>query len=165
MSFPKIILNILLIFLVIGIEESGLSRDLFINPTLCLVIFYAIDKNNFYFVWPLLTGLVLDIFSIFNFPIFTISLMIIFLIIRFMVDKILTFKNYIPYIIFAIAGTVLYNFIFLIINLLCFLLKIDNFLISFNRFYFLHIVCNSILIFLLMIIFRKKYDRSILYNN
>lgn len=164
MSLPKILLNIFLIFLFIGLEESGLAGKFFINPLICLIIFCAIDKNNFYFIWPLMAGSILDFFSIFSFPIFTFSFLLVFLAIKFISDKVLTFKNYLSYIIFAVAGVFLYNIIFMVINFLAYLLRADNFLVVFNGFYFLHLACNIILVFLLLIIFRKKYDRSILYS-
>jgi len=164
MSLAKIFLNIFLIFLFIGLEESGLAGKFFINPLICLIIFCAIDKNNFYFIWPLMAGPILDFFSVFSFPIFTFSFLLVFLAIKFISDKVLIFKNYLSHIIFAVVGMFLYNIIFIIINFLTYLLRVDNFLVIFNGFYFLHLIGNIILIFLLLVIFRKKYDRSVLYS-
>jgi hypothetical protein len=164
MSLSKIFLNIFLIFLFIGLEESGLAGKFFINPLVCLIIFCAVDKNNFYFIWPLMAGPILDFYSVFSFPVFTFSFLLVFLAIKFISDKVLTFKNYLSYIIFAVAGILLYNIIFVVINFLAYLLRMDNFLVVFNNFYFLHLLFNTVLIFLLLVIFRKKYDRSILYS-
>lgn len=164
MSLQKIILNIFLIFLLLGWEESSLGGKFFINPLICLTIFKALDKNKFYFIWPLVIGPVLDLFSIFNFPIFSFSFLFVFITIRFIADKILTFKNYSSYIIFAGLSMFIYNLIFLLINFLSYLVKIDGFLIVFNRFYFMHLIFNILFIFLLLIVFHQKYDRSILYR-
>jgi hypothetical protein len=164
MSFPKILLNIILIFLFIGWELSGLSGKFLFNPLICLIIFYALNKNKFYFIWPLIAGPILDLFSIFNFPIFTFSFIIIFIVIKFIAGKILTFKNHISYIIFSGLSILIYNLTFVAINFISYLIKLDNFLIVFNHFYFLYFIFNIIFVFLLLIAFHQKYDRPILHS-
>lgn len=159
----KILLYIFLILFIVGLEESVLSSSLFLNPVVCFVIFFALSKDKIFILWPLLSGALLDFFSIFNFPVFTFSLLAVFFIVKFFADKILTFKNFISFIILSFGGIVIYNIISLVIHLIFYFLGIDDFRLALNQDYFLHIFVNMIFTFLLLIIFRKKYDRSIFY--
>lgn len=159
----RIILNVVLIFLFVGLEESKLPGRFFLNPYPCLVVFFAFSKDKLSIIWPILGGIILDYFSIFKFPLFTLSLLGTFLIIRFVAERILTFRNFISLIIFSVGGILVYNLIFLILNSITYFLKIENISIIFNRVYFSYFLSNVIFTFLLLFIFRKKYDRSILH--
>jgi hypothetical protein len=86
------------------------------------------------------------------------------LVIKFISEKIMVLKNITSLGIFSFGGIFIYNFIFLFLNIITYLFKIENILIIFNRDYFLHIFSNIIFTFFLLLIFRKKYDRSIFYH-
>jgi|GEM_PF-6669896 len=160
----KVLLHFFLILFFVGLEESALSSKLFLNPVVCFVIFFAMSKDRITIIWPLLGGIFMDFFSIFNFPIFTFSLLALFFIIKFFANKILTFNNQVSFLIFSFGGIIAYNIIFLVINLTFYFLKIDDIRLLFNQFYFLHIFINIIFTLLLLIIFRKNYDKSIFYR-
>lgn len=151
----KIILNIVLIFLIVGLELSKLPGRLFLNPYLCLVIFLALSQNRFSIAWPLLGGVVLDYFSIFKLPIFTLSLVGTFLVIRLIAEKILTFRNFVSLIIFSAGGILVYNFIFLILNSIAYVLRIEDITVIFNRDYFLHLLVNIVFTFFLLFIIKR----------
>jgi len=152
----KIVFHLLFIFLVTLLEKTELLGKIFLTPTLCFVIFFSTFKNKISLLWPILGGLFLDIFSIFKIPIFTISFLLTFLIINFANEKIFTTKNFLSFIIFSAGGVILYNLIFLIINFIAYLLKIDQFFISFNSKYFLSIFSNTVFTLFLLSAFRKK---------
>lgn len=157
----KIIINLFLILFLTNLELSKITSRIFLNPYLCFVVLSAFSKNNLSFLWPLLGGIILDSLSIINFPIFTISFLFTFLIVKFFNEKIITFRNFISLIIFSVGSIILYNFIFLIFNLLIYFLKIEDFFIVFNRKYFIYLFANIIFTFLLLFIFRRKYEPSI----
>jgi len=160
----KIILNLILILFIIGLEETRITQAVFLNPCLCFIIFFALSKNNLSFLWPILGGLVLDYFSIFKFPIFTISFLITFLSIRFVSEKIITFRNFLSLIIFSFGGVIFYNIIFLILNSFTYFLKIENILVVLNNKYFLYLLSNAVFTFFILFIFKKKYDITILHS-
>ncbi|MFN3301925.1 MAG: hypothetical protein ACK413_02805, partial [Patescibacteria group bacterium] len=82
----RVIFYLLLVFLISGLEKTELIARIFLNPTICLVIFFATLEEKFSFLLPILMGLLLDFHSIFNFPLFTISFTITFLTIKFFTE-------------------------------------------------------------------------------
>lgn len=160
----KTIIYIILILTLLSLEESGLPGKIFLNPYLCLTVFFALSRDKLAIIWPILGGITFDYFSIFRFPVFTLSFIGTFLVIKFISEKIMVLKNVTSLGIFSFGGIFIYNFIFLFLNIITYLFKIENILIIFNRDYFLHIFSNIIFTFFLLLIFRKKYDRSIFYH-
>lgn len=160
----RFIFYIILILLITGLEKTNIAGKLFLNPTLCFIIFFAVVKEKFSFLWPILGGIILDFYSIFKFPLFTLSLTITFVIIKFFAEKIITFKNIVSLMIFSIGGILFYNIIFFLLNGLSYLLGFEDISVSLNKKYFFHILANIIFTFLLFIIFRKKNGKSILHS-
>lgn len=157
----KIISNLFLIIFIAGLEESNLMARIFLNPYLCFLIFFTLSKDRLAFLWPILGGIIFDYFSIFRFPIFTLSFLLTSLLIKFINEKIFAFGSFISLIIFSFGGIISYNLIFLALNTLAYFLKIENTFIVINSSYFFYLFSNSIFTLLLLIFLRKKYGRSI----
>lgn len=162
----KTIFNIVLIFLVVIIQFTTLPfNKIFLNLPLCLIIYFTLYKFSFGLIWVVLAGLFFDVFSIFDFPLFTFSFLLAFLMTYFLVRQFFALQTFWSFFIISLVGITIYHLTFLTLNYLFSIFKTSEMIVFFNKQYFFYLL-SSILINLglisLLLLLTKKEEKFLI---
>lgn len=152
----KKVFLILMSILITIWQVSFLYEFNFLKEHLNLVLVFAvllivISSYKIGFIFALLAGLVLDLYSPFNFGIFTVALLITTFVINILFRKLITQKSFYSLSIVVIVGTIVYNLIIWFVINLFYWLNWNFLTINFN-FSFIYQIFGQVLLHLLIII-------------
>jgi rod shape-determining protein MreD len=131
-----------------------------LNIVLTVVIFITVILSyRLGFFWAVLSGIIIDLYSINSFGIVTLALVATVLGINILFDNFFTNRSFYSLLILGLIGTVLYNFIILILKFIFYFLKINNLSPSLNHFWFYdffwQMILNLVLISVIFLFFNS----------
>ncbi|MAF13322.1 MAG: hypothetical protein CMI53_00310 [Parcubacteria group bacterium] len=133
----SILLNILLIIILGIIQISFLTTWLFpvngLNLILSLVIFVTVILSYQRGLWwGLGGGIFLELYSNLAFGVVTVSLMLTVILLNLLFNNFFTNRSFYSLLILGFIGTISYNFLIVLLNLLTIIIGFDAISINFN---------------------------------
>lgn len=143
---------LLIFFILIQISLAPYFGILkYLNLPFCYLIIYRLLGKKYFLFYIILTGLILDFFSIFPKGFYSIVFLLFGLLINWLADRFR--KIHLINLFIAAISSGFYQIIILVVNQILYLFKITQYPIIFNKAYFnqlgFFIVFNSIIIFLI----------------
>lgn len=160
----RIIFNLFLVLILVVLQISFFPLLNYpannLNIVLTVVIFITVILSyRLGFFWAVLSGIIIDLYSINSFGIVTLALVATVLGINILFDNFFTNRSFYSLLILGLIGTVLYNFIILILKFIFYFLKINNLNPSLNRFWFYdffwQMILNLVLISIIFLFFNS----------
>jgi len=106
---------------------------LFLNLILAIGILLLFYDSHFLYIFLLISGIIIDFYSILPFPIITFSLFIAILFLRILSQNVFTNRSLYSLFLMGIIGTIIYNIILIIFVYLTYLLRLSDFSFLFDK--------------------------------
>jgi rod shape-determining protein MreD len=158
----RIIFNIFLILILVILQISFFPLLNYpannLNLILTVVIFITVILSyRLGFFWAILSGVIIDLYSINSFGIVTLALVATVFGVNILFDNFFTNRSFYSLLMLELIGTVFYNFIVLILNFIFYSFKINVLSFGLDRFWFYNffwqIILNLILISIIFLFF------------
>lgn len=107
-----------------------------LNLILCLSALLLFFNSRFLIYFIIITGVILDIYSILPFPFTTMSLLLTIFFLNLLFKNLLTNRSLYSLILLGIIGTIAYNSILSILTYFAYLLRLSEYALSLDKFYF-----------------------------
>ena len=162
----KILLTIIACIIQISFLPTFESLS-YLNLILCIAILLLFYQSNFLLYFVIISGIILDIYSILPFSIITIGLIATIFLLNLLFKNLFTNRSLYSLLLLGLIGTITYNLISNILIYLTYLLKLTEYYPEINKLFFLNLTYQIIanLVFLSLIwflsnLFKHKLQKT-----